>query len=213
MNHSDSTVNGLSVINPVDIHASLLQRPSVTNVVDNMHVLNVSDNSFNFGTSPGNNHNHSNQFSDMTISSDTLSNDIMRSVTQESQQVSDHLNTLSDTHLSSATSVSSNESLSVLEDSLQASISVSQSTSNNALNLGLKDKGFRIGHLNIQGLSNKIDQLKLLLTYEHNDIHTLGISETKLNEKHPDAPFEISGYQKPFRCDRMENAGGVCWSM
>ena len=48
MNHSDSTINGLSVINPVDIHASLLQRPSVTNVDDNMHVLNVSDNSFNF---------------------------------------------------------------------------------------------------------------------------------------------------------------------
>ena len=208
MNHSDSTVNGLSVINHVDIHASLLQRPSVTYVDDNMHVLNVSDNSFNFETSPGNNHNHSNQFSDMTISSDTLSNDIMQSATHGSQQVSDHLDTLSDTHLSSTTSVSSNESLSVLEDSLQASISVSQSTSNNALNLGFKDKGFRIGHLNIQGLSNKIDQLKLLLTYEHNVIHTLGISETKLNEIHPDAPFEISGYQNPFRRDRLENAGG-----
>ena len=51
MNHSDSTVNGLYVITPVDIHASLLQRPSVTNVDDNMHVLNVSDNSFNFETS------------------------------------------------------------------------------------------------------------------------------------------------------------------
>ena len=47
MNHSDSTINGLSVINPVDIHASLLQRPSVTNVDDNMHAMNVSDNSFN----------------------------------------------------------------------------------------------------------------------------------------------------------------------
>ena len=122
--------------------------------------------------------------------------------------MSDHLDTLSDTHLSSTTSVSSNESLSVLEDSLQASISVSKSTSNNALNLGFKDKGFRIGHLNIQGLSNKIDQLKLLLTYEHNVIHTLGISETKLNEIHPDAPLEISGYQNPFRRDRLENAGG-----
>ena len=173
MNHSDSTVNGLFVITPVDIHASLLQRPSVTNVDDNLHALNISDDIFNFETSPGNNHNHSNQFSDMTISSDTLSNDIMQSATQGSKQVSDHLDTLSDTNLSSITSVSSNESLSVLEDSLQASTSVSQSTSNNVLNLGFKDKGFRIGHLNIQGLSNKIDQLKLLLTYEHNVIHTL----------------------------------------
>ena len=139
MNHSDSTVNGLFVISPVDIHASLLQRPSVTNVDDNLHALNISDDIFIFETSPGNNHNHSNQFSDMTISSDTHSNDIMRSATQGSQQVSDHLVTLSDTHLSSITSVSSNESLSVLEDSLQASTSVSQSTSNNALNLGFKD--------------------------------------------------------------------------
>ena len=100
----------------------------------------------------------------MTISSDTLSNDIMLSATQGSQQVSDHLDTLSDTHLSSTTSVSSNESLSVLEDSLQASISVSQSTSNNALNLGFKDIGFRIGQINIQGLSNKIDQFHLSKT-------------------------------------------------
>ena len=156
MNHSNSTVNGLSVINPVDIHASLLQRPSVTNVDDNLHVLNVSDNSFNFETSHGNNgnnHNHSSQLSDMTISSDTLSNDIMQSSTQGSQQVADHLDTLSDTHLSSTTSVSINESLSVFEDSLQASFSVSQSTYNNALNLGFKDKDFRIGHLNIQGLN------------------------------------------------------------
>ena len=42
MNHSDSTVNGLYVITPVDIHASLLQGPSMTNVVDNLRVLNIS---------------------------------------------------------------------------------------------------------------------------------------------------------------------------
>ena len=48
MNHSDSTVNGLFVITPVDIHASLLQRPSVTNVEDNLHALNISDDIFNF---------------------------------------------------------------------------------------------------------------------------------------------------------------------
>ena len=72
MNYSDSTVFSLSVINLVDIHVFLLQRPSVTNVDDNMHVLNVSDNSFNFETSHGNNHNYGNQFSDMTISSDTF---------------------------------------------------------------------------------------------------------------------------------------------
>ena len=72
--------------------------------------------------------------------------------------------------------------------------------------LDLRIKGYRIGHLNIQGLSNKIDLLKLLLNYEHNFIHILGISET--NEIHPDAPFDIRGYPKPFRRDKAENAGG-----
>ena len=78
MNQSDSTVFSLYVINLVDIHVFLPKGPSVTNVDDNMHALNVSDNSFNFETSHGNNLNYGNQFSDMTIFSDTLSNDIMR---------------------------------------------------------------------------------------------------------------------------------------
>ncbi|MEW8548505.1 MAG: endonuclease/exonuclease/phosphatase family protein, partial [Candidatus Thiodiazotropha sp.] len=79
---------------------------------------------------------------------------------------------------------------------------------NNALDLGLRGKGLRIGHINIQGLSNKIDQLKLLLQSEKNLIHIFGVSETKLNNIHPDLPFHINGFQKPFRRDRKENAGG-----
>lgn len=38
-----------------------------------------------------------------------------------------------------------------------------QSTSSNFIELGFKCKGFRMGHLNIQGISNKIDQVRLLL--------------------------------------------------
>ena len=37
----------------------------------------------------------------------------------------------------------------------------SQSSSNYLLDLGLKCKGFRMGHINIQGISNKIDQILL----------------------------------------------------
>ena len=74
--------------------------------------------------------------------------------------------------------------------------------------LGLKNKGFRMGHLNIQGISNKIDQVSLLLGSEKNQIHVLGLSESKLNTNHPDSAFEINGYQKPFRRDRELNSGG-----
>ena len=93
-------------------------------------------------------------------------------------------------------------------ESISLPDSQDQSTSHNALHLGLKAKGFRIGHLNIQGLTNKIDQLKLLLQFQNNLIHILGISETKLTLNHPYALFHIDGYQKPFRRDRTENAGG-----
>ena len=72
-----------------------------------------------------------------------------------------------------------------MQDSQHASISHTerhdQSVSNDALNLGFKDKGFRIGHLNIQGLSSKVDQLKLLFQSGNNLIHVLGlhVSEKK----------------------------------
>ena len=113
LSHSDSTVNALSIITPLNVHASFLQRPSVTNVDDNMHVFRISDDvPFNFETSHGNmvtQHSHSNQSSDMPLASGTLSNDIIQSSTQGSQQVSDHQTSLSDTQLSITTSVSSNE--------------------------------------------------------------------------------------------------------
>ena len=53
-----------------------------------------------------------------------------------------------------------------------------QSNSQYILDLGLKCKGFRMGHINIQGLSNKIDQVCLLLESDKNEIHVLGLSET-----------------------------------
>ena len=76
------------------------------------------------------------------------------------------------------------------------------------LNLGFKCKGFTIGHINIQGLNNKIDQVKLMLSSDQNKIQIFGLSETKLQNFHPDVMYEIEGYQKPFRRDRKENQGG-----
>ena len=56
--------------------------------------------------------------------------------------------------------------------------------------------------MNIQGLSNRTDQVRLLLESEKNQIHVLGLSETKLNVIHPDSSFEVNGFQTPFRKDR-----------
>ena len=84
-----------------------------------------------------------------------------------------------------------------------------QTSSCDATNLGLRGKGLRIGHMNIQGLSNKVDQVKYMLQSDSNRIHMFGISETKLNDYHADSVFEIIGYQKPFRKDRTSNGGGL----
>ena len=70
------------------------------------------------------------------------------------------------------------------------------------LNLGLSKKGFKMGHLNIQGIQNKIDQLDLLLNSSKNDIDILGLSESKLNSSHMNNFFKINNYQT-FRKDRL----------
>ena len=59
------------------------------------------------------------------------------------------------------------------------------------LNLGLSRKGFKMGHLNIQGIQNKIDQIDLLVNSSPNYIHLLGLSETKLNSNHMNSIFEV----------------------
>ena len=83
-----------------------------------------------------------------------------------------------------------------------------QSNSNHLLDLGLKCKGFRMGHINIQGVSNKTDQVRLLLESDSNYIHVLGLSETKLNAMHLESFLQVTGFQKPFRRDREINYGG-----
>ena len=95
------------------------------------------------------------------------------------------------------------------DDSSVLNASLNSNHACHTLNLGLTGKGMRIGHLNIQGLSNKIDQVKLMLTSRNNSVHILGLSEIKLEDYHPDSVFLIDGYQKPMRKDRLEGGGGI----
>ena len=62
--------------------------------------------------------------------------------------------------------------------------------------------------MNIQGISYKIDQVRMLLDSSKNDVHIFDLSETKLHAVHPDSAFMIDGYQKRFRTDRGVNMGG-----
>ena len=48
-----------------------------------------------------------------------------------------------------------------------------------------------------------------LLEVDKNQIHVLGLSETKLNDIHPDSAFQVNIFQKPFRQDREANSGGI----
>ena len=92
-------------------------------------------------------------------------------------------------------------------------LTINQSNTNDLLDLGFKYKGFRMGHINIQGINNKIDQVRLLLESEKSQIHVLGLSETKLNSLHPDSAFQVNSFQKPFMKDREINSGAVIWFM
>ena len=74
------------------------------------------------------------------------------------------------------------------------------------LNLGLKKKGFKIGHSNIQGIQNKVEQIDLLLNSSENDIYLLGISESTRNSNHPNNFIGIKNYQL-FRKYRILSEG------
>ena len=63
-----------------------------------------------------------------------------------------------------------------------------------------------IGHLNINSLRNKFEELKFL-TQGRMDI--LMISETKLDESFPTNQFLIEGFSAPFRFDRNSEGGGI----
>ncbi|MCG8048691.1 MAG: endonuclease/exonuclease/phosphatase family protein, partial [Candidatus Thiodiazotropha endolucinida] len=104
---------------------------------------------------------------------------------------------------------SSSVSLNINQDDSISNSSYNLNEKSSILHLGLAGKGMHIGHLNIQGLSSKIDELKLMLTSKHNSVHVLGLSESKLKDYHHDNLFYIDGYQKPIRKDRLTGGGGI----
>ena len=104
----------------------------------------------------------------------------------------------------------------VHENNLHENVHAFQSSmsAQSMLNLGLHKKGFKMGHLNVQGIQNKIDQIDLLLNSSQNNIQVLGLSESKLNSFHMNHIFEVKNYQM-FRKDRTiseerpEQGGGL----
>ena len=62
-----------------------------------------------------------------------------------------------------------------------------------------------IGNLNINSISNKFDNLKLIT---QGKIDILVITETKTDSTFPLNQFAIQGYSKPYRFDRNRNGGG-----
>ena len=63
-----------------------------------------------------------------------------------------------------------------------------------------------IGNLNINSVSNKLDNLKLIIQVK---IDIIVITKTKTNSNFPLNQFAIQGYSKPYRFDRNRNGGGV----
>ena len=57
-------------------------------------------------------------------------------------------------------------------------------------------KNVIIGHLNINLLRNKFDQLKCII---NDKIDILIIGDTKLDGSFPENQFMIDGYKKPYR--------------
>ena len=62
------------------------------------------------------------------------------------------------------------------------------------------------GTLNINSLSSKFDDLKVLIS---GTFDILIITETKLDDTYPISQFHIDGYSMPYRPDRNRNGGGV----
>ena len=66
----------------------------------------------------------------------------------------------------------------------------------------------RIVHaqLNFNSIRNKFDQLKCLV---NGNVNIPIITETKLNNKFPEAQFFIDGFTKPYRLHRTDRGGGI----
>ena len=71
-----------------------------------------------------------------------------------------------------------------------------------------KNRGFKMGLLNINGLSGHIDELRIVMSLKPLDI--LAVNETKLSSSISDELINIIGYQV-VKKDRNIAGGGVCF--
>ena len=63
-----------------------------------------------------------------------------------------------------------------------------------------------IGHININSIRNKFEDIKIVL---EESIDIIVISETKLDESFPTNQFIIQGFSKPYRYNRNCFGGGI----
>ena len=63
-----------------------------------------------------------------------------------------------------------------------------------------------IGHLNINSIRYKFEDLRLIL---NKNVDILLISETKLDSSFPSKQFLLDGYSLPYRQNRSKNGGGI----
>ena len=63
-----------------------------------------------------------------------------------------------------------------------------------------------IGHLNINSIRNKFDELTSLI---HDKFDIFIVSETKIDNSFPVNQFSIKGFCDPFRQDRNSEGGGI----
>ena len=61
-----------------------------------------------------------------------------------------------------------------------------------------------LGHVNINSIRNKFDALTYIIG---NNIETILISETKINDTFPTALFFVKGFSAPYRQDENRTGG------
>ena len=71
-----------------------------------------------------------------------------------------------------------------------------------------KENPYRIiiGHININSIRNKFESL---VKYVGNNLDTLMVSETKIDDTFPQSQFLMEGFSKPYRLDRTGKGGGI----
>ena len=71
----------------------------------------------------------------------------------------------------------------------------------------INTQGLKVAHLNVNGLLNKMSEIRFLLQETRFDI--LGLTETHLNNKIEDDQISVDGY-KMVRTDRISGSWGSC---